>query len=110
MPNFNQDKYKRTGWIAVLKSLDFDDYKPRLIVQVATGRKYWCLFTEVVNFELGSEDPALKAISASLPSYTFPMIERFVLELEEMLTDLYKVQITLIKPDYINYFNKNICQ
>jgi hypothetical protein len=104
---FNQDKYKKTGWMVALKSLDFDGYKPRLIVRVATGRKYWCLFTEIVNLELGAEDPALIAISASLLNYTFPMVERFVLELEEMLTDLYKVQITLIKPNYINYLNRN---
>lgn len=103
--NFDQDKYKRTGWQVALKSLDFDDYKLRLIVRVATGRKYWCLFTEVVDFTLGKEDPALKLISASLSNYTFPMVERFVIELECMLTDLYGVEIILTKPNYIDYIN-----
>ena len=92
---FDQEKYKRTGWTVIIKELDFDEFKSRLIVRVATGRKYWPLFTEVVNFSLGVNDPALLAIKASLKSYTFPMIDRFINELNFMLSDVYKTEINL---------------
>ena len=92
---FNQENYKRTGWMVALKQTSFDDGKLRLIVRVATGRKYWPLFTEIVNFELGQEDPALLFIKASVKNYTFPMVDRFVDELNSMLSDIYNTKISL---------------
>lgn len=96
--NFNTDKYKKTGWRASLVNLESDSFKNRLIVNVATGRKYWCIFSEIINIELREKDIALKFIEASLYSYTFPMIDRFMFELEIMLSDIYKIQIKLKKP------------
>ena len=94
---FDQDKYKRTGWRVVLRQLDMDEGKLRLIVNVATGRKYWPIFSEVINLEQGIEDEALLYIKASLKSYTHPMIDRYVNELEVMLSDLYQIEISLSK-------------
>lgn len=94
---FNEDNYKRTGWRVVLRELEMDEYKQRLIVNVATGRKYWPIFTQVINVDLGDKDPALVLIKQSLRSYTHPMLDRFVDELQIMLTDLYKVDIDLSK-------------
>ena len=93
--NFNPDSYQKTGWIPVISYLEMDNYKPRLIVRVATGRKYWPLFTEVINPELGLEDPALQFIKASFQSYTHPMIDRFIYELNVMLSDIYQIDINL---------------
>lgn len=95
MINFDPIKWKRTGWIPGLTHLEIDNYQPRLVVRVATGRKYWPIFSEVITIELGESDPALKAISASLVRYTHPMIARFKSELETMLSDIYNVNITL---------------
>lgn len=92
---FDQEKYKRTGWKAVLANLEQDNYQDRLIVRVATGRKYWPLFSTPVSFELGKKDPAIDTMKNSLCMYTHPMIDRFVNELETMLTDLYKIEIKL---------------
>lgn len=96
--NFNPDKYTKTGWRVTIAYLDMDALKPRLIVNVATGRKYWCLFSEVINPDLGLDDPALLYIEASLQSYTFPMIDRFMTELHVMLSDVYQIPIKLNKP------------
>ena len=103
--NFDQEKYKRTGWRISLCQTSFDGGKYRLICNVATGRKYWCLFSEIVELELGDKDNAIQKISASLLSYTFPLVERFILELEEMLSDLYECKIVLVRPEYVNYIN-----
>ena len=92
---FDSEKYKKTGWTVVLRELEMDNYKLRLIVRVATGRKYWPLFSEIVDLNLGKEDPAILYIKTSLQNYTFPMIDRFVEELEIMLSDLYQIQILL---------------
>jgi hypothetical protein len=92
---FNQDKYIRNSWVMVLSQTEYDNGQLRLIVRVATGRKYWPLFSEVVNFELGTEDPALKKIKFSLNYYSFPMIDRFVDELNVALTDIYEQEIDL---------------
>jgi hypothetical protein len=91
--NFNQDKYKRSGWTAKLYRTSWGEI--RLIVHVATGRKYWCLFTLVPNFELGENDPMLDEIEQNLKYYTFPAIDRFVDELQIMLSDLYQKDIKL---------------
>jgi hypothetical protein len=89
---FNQDKYEKSSWTISLTEIEG---KLRLIVRVATGRKYWCLFSEIVNFELGIYDPALVEIKYSLGYYTFPLIDRFINELNTVLSDLYKVEINL---------------
>ena len=94
--NFNQDKYKRSSWTVQLVKLDMDD-KYRLIVRVATGRKYWPLFSVLPNFELGVEDPVLKQIKFSLNSYTHFMIDRFIDELNIVLSDIYQEEIDLRK-------------
>lgn len=98
MLQFNTDKYIKTGWTVSLVYLKMDNFLPRLIVRVATGRKFWPLFTEIINPTLGLMDPALKSIEASLYSYTHPMIDRFMSELEIMLSDIYKENIFLKKP------------
>ena len=95
---FNQDNYKKTGWKASLVSLECDNYFNRLIVRVTTGRKYWTIISLVINNELGINDPAIQLIERQLYAYTHPMIERFVLELEIMLSDIYNIQIILKRP------------
>ncbi len=94
---FNQDKYKKTGWEIFLINIDQDNGKIRLVVRVATGRKYWPIFTVLPNFEMGLEDPILREIKFSLNSYTFPMVDRFIKELNIALCDLYKINIDLYK-------------
>jgi hypothetical protein len=93
--NLNPESYKRTGWIPSITYLEMDNYKPRLIVRVATGRKYWPLFTEVINPELGLNDPALQYIQASFQLYTHPMVQRFISELNVMLSDIYQIDVKL---------------
>jgi len=93
--NFNPDYYQKTGWIPVISYLEMDNYKPRLIVRVATGRKYWPIFSEVINPELGLNDPALNNIKASFQSYTHPMVQRFISELNVMLSDIYQCDVSL---------------
>jgi hypothetical protein len=93
--NFNPDSYQKTGWISVISYLEMDNYKPRLIVRVATGRKYWPIFSEVINPELGLNDPALNNIKASFQSYTHPMVQRFISELNVMLSDIYQCDVSL---------------
>ena len=94
---FKEENYKRTGWKVCLKELEYDNFKQRLIVNVATGRKYWPIFSTVIDVNLGDKDPALSEIKLSLKSYTHHMIDRFVGELQIMLTDLYKTNITFSK-------------
>lgn len=94
---FNQEKYTRNSWKVFLVKNEFDGGKLRLIVRVATGRKYWPIFSVLPTFELGSEDPVLKEIKFSLNHYTHFMIDRFIKELNVVLTDLYKVDIDLYK-------------
>ncbi len=114
MPNFykpdtfSEENYKRTGWKVVLRELECDEFKQRLIVNVATGRKYWLLFSTVINVDLGDKDPALSEIKLSLKSYTFPMIDRFIGELQTMLTDVYKTNITFSTINFpVSDVNKN---
>jgi len=89
---FNQDKYQKTSWKIFLQH---DNDRLRLIVQVATGRKYWPMFSLHPNFELGINDPILKEIKFSLNYYTHPMINRFIGELNIALSDLYRTDINL---------------
>jgi hypothetical protein len=95
---FNQDKYKRTGWTGALVNLEMDSFKNRLIIRVATGRKYWVMFSEVIDIDSGKNDPAISIMNRQLHGYTHPMIDRFMEELEVMLSDIYNTQIKLEKP------------
>lgn len=94
---FSQDKYKKTSWMIFLVRTDFDGGKLRLIVRVATGRRYWPIFTVLPNFEMGIEDPVLRDIKFSLNLYSFPMVDRFIKELNVALSDLYQVDVDLYK-------------
>ena len=96
--NFNPDTYTKTGWKVRISYLDMDNFLPRLIIHVATGRKFWCLFTGVIDPSLGLNDPGLIALESSLYYYTFPMIDRFMSELEVMLADVYQIEVKLKKP------------
>lgn len=90
---FDPDKYKRSGWtVSLIKLMDGST---KLIVRVSTGRRTWPLFSLEPNFELGLNDPTLRDIKFSLNYYTFPMVNRFVDELNIMLSDLYKVDIEI---------------
>ena len=91
--NFNPDSYQKTGWVPIISYLKMDNYKPRLIVRVATGRKYWPLFTIVINPELGLNDPALLQIKESFKTYTHPMLQRLIDELSPMFKDIYQIEI-----------------
>jgi hypothetical protein len=95
---FNQDKYKRTGWTAGISNLESDSFKTRLIIRVATGRKYWIIFSEVIDIDLAQNDPAISIMNRQLYGYTHPMIDRFMQELEVMLCDIYNTAIKLEKP------------
>lgn len=96
---FDQNLYKRTGWKAQLTNYEFDNFKPRLIIRVATGRKYWPIISEVISPDMGELDPSLKLIEKQLYGYTHPMIDRFISELEVMLSDIYDIKIILTKPN-----------
>jgi hypothetical protein len=95
--NFDSSKYKKTSWNIFILNNEGDNEKVRMVVRVATGRKYWPLFSVVPNFEMGIEDPVLKEIKFSLNYYTHPMIDRFIDELNFALSDIYKVEIDLWK-------------
>jgi hypothetical protein len=95
---FDQYRYKRTGWTAVISNLEIDSLKPRLIINVATGRKYWPLFSEIIDISLGQNDMALTILNQQLYGYTHFMIDRFIQELEAMLSDIYNTEIKLQKP------------
>ena len=92
---FNQENYKRTGWQAAINT----DNGLRLIIRVATGRKYWPIYSEIINPELKQDDPAISALNQQLYGFTHPMIDRFMQELEVMLKDIYNQEIKLIKPN-----------
>jgi hypothetical protein len=96
--NFNPDKYKKSGWRIMLVD---DPLGSRLIVRVSTGRKHWPLFSLIPNFEMGLDDVNLREIKFSLNYYTFPMIDRFIKELNIALSDLYQVEIDLYKIESI---------
>ena len=104
MPNyltsetFNEKNYKKTGWTASLFCLESDNFSTRLVVRVVTGRKYWCIISLIINPELGISDSAIQLIERQLYGYTHPMVERFVSELEIMLSDIYQIQIILKRP------------
>lgn len=89
------ENIKMTGWKPVFVRMDADGGALRLVLRVATGRKYWPLFSEVVDLSLGKNDPALKQLEASIQKFTFPMQQRFVDELQEFLTFLYEEKIEL---------------
>lgn len=95
---FDQETYKRTGWTAGLVRLECDLGEIRLIIRVATGRKYWPIISTVINQELGKSDPSIELIERQLYGYTHPMIERFVSELETMISDIYRTEIRLKRP------------
>jgi len=95
--NFDSSKYKRTGWDIFILNNDCDNGQTRMVVRVATGRKYWPMFSVITNFEMGIEDPALKEIKFSMNYYTHPMIDRFIEELNFALSDIYKIEIDLWK-------------
>jgi len=94
---FDSGKYTKSSWTISLTETNFDNGRFRLICRVATGRKYWCLFTVLPNFEMGIDDPTLKEIKFSLNSYTHFMIDRFINELNVALSDIYKIDIDLRK-------------
>jgi len=102
---FNPEAYKRTGWRVSLIEASFDNGKQRLILNVATGRKYWPIFSEVIDVTLGIKDPALSEIKLCMKKYTHPMIDRFIGELELMLSDVYKTEISLAKIELPNRDN-----
>jgi hypothetical protein len=95
---FDQNNYKRSFWTASIVNLEVDEYKPRLIIRVATGRKYWPFLSEILSIESGENDPLISAVNRQLYGYTHPMIDRFITELELMLSDIYKIKIKLQKP------------
>jgi len=84
-----------TGWKMVSIRLAQDNYALRLICKVATGRKYWPIFSELANLEMGQEDPMIDEIRRSIFKYTHPMVDRFVNELEVALSDFYQVPIRI---------------
>ena len=95
--SFNQEKYLRTGWNASLVQLESDNGNLRIIVRVATGRKFYPLFSEVINTTLGTEDPAIGFIKAAIhQKYTHPMKNRLISELQVMFSDLYGIFISLM--------------
>lgn len=95
---FNPNKYVKTGWVVSISNLEIDNLLPRLIIRVATGRKYWAIFSEIINPELGNKDTAIEKLNRQLYGYTHPMIDRFISELEAMLLDIYQTEIKLTKP------------
>ena len=84
-----------------LNYLDFDNGDLRLIVNVATGRKYWPIFSTIIKPELSLQDPGLKEIKANLKKFTHPMIDRFVNEINTMLSDVYQIDIDIRKIDVV---------
>ena len=92
---FEPESYKRTGWKVKYNRMSYDPNECRLIVHFVACRQYALLFTLVPDLTLGQSDPVLDDIARALHHYTFPMIDRFILELEAMLTDLYGRTIRL---------------
>jgi hypothetical protein len=88
--NFDFTSYKQTSWRIKLHRTSWGEF--RLIIYVTTGRKEWVLCSVVPTFN-GVDDPALKEIKSSFKYYTFPLINRFIKELELILSDLYDIEI-----------------
>lgn len=88
--NFDFTPYKQTCWRCKLHRTSWGEL--RFVVFVSTGRKEWVLCSVVPTFT-GLDDPAIKQIEQSIKYYTFPTIDRFVGELEEVLSGLYGVKI-----------------
>lgn len=87
-------KYKTTCWIPLLNKCSGGEI--RFIGYISPGRnKGWPLFSVIPDFTLGVKDPVLEEIKSSLPYYTLPVRERFVNELEIILSDLYNEKIKL---------------
>lgn len=94
------DHLTMTGWVPVVGRLEQDGYRWRLVIRVATGRRYWPLVSVLVDPALGRMDSALSVISEHLQMYTHPMRDRFVAELEEYLSWFYlDGPIRLDRPD-----------
>lgn len=90
MDDFNFTIYKQTCWRCKLYRTSWGEL--RFIIFVTTGRKEWVLCSVVPTFS-GLDDPALKQIKESIKYYTFPTVDRFVSELEVILSDLYNFEI-----------------
>jgi hypothetical protein len=90
LDNFDFTSYKQSSWRIKLHRTTWGEL--RLIIFVTTGRKESVLCSVVPTFSMVN-DPALQEIKRSLKYYTFPMIDRFVNELEIILSDLYDVKI-----------------
>jgi hypothetical protein len=94
------DHLTMTCWVPVVGRLEQDEYRWRLVIRVATCRKYWPLVSVIVDPDLGRHDPAIRTISEHLCLYTHPMRDRFVSELEEYLSWFYlDGPIKLERPD-----------
>ena len=72
------------------------DNKRWIAIHVATGRKFWPLFTFEPNIELGINDPQLENLQRSFKYYTFPVIDTFVNELNIELSLIYETEIKLL--------------
>ena len=88
--NFDFTPYQQSGWRIKLYRTSWGEL--RLVIFVTTGRKESVLCSVVPTFS-GLDDPALKQIKSSLKYYTFPTIDRFVKELELILSKLYEIEI-----------------
>lgn len=93
MDNFDFTKYKQTSWRCKLHRTSWGEL--RFIIFVISGRKESVLCSVVPTFK-GVDDPALKQIKSCLKYYTFPMVDRFINELEIVLTDLYGDKIKFV--------------
>lgn len=91
--NFDFSKYKQSGWRIKLHRTTWGEL--RLIIFATTGRKEWVLCSVVPTFS-GLDDPALKEIKSCLKYYTFPMVDRFIGELEVILSALYEIKIKFV--------------
>lgn len=88
--NFDFTQYKQSGWRIKLHRTSWGEL--RLVIFATTGRKEWVLCSVVPTFS-GIDDPALKEIKNSLKYYTFPTVDRFVKELEVIISHLYEIEI-----------------
>lgn len=90
----------KTGWNAAIVRLESDGGIERLIVRVATGRKYWPIFSEPIDRTLGAGDPAIHRMELAVNHrYTHPMRARFRAELEAYLGSIYgaRIELTSVK-------------
>ena len=88
--NFDFTLYKQTCWRCKLHRTSWGEL--RFIIFVTTGRRERVLCSVVPTFS-GLDDPALNEIEESIKYYTFPTIDRFVSELELVLSGLYGIKI-----------------